>query len=308
MMKSRTRFPRFREIATASVSQNELPYTTVYTITYRQKEVLRDTLTGLFDQSYPTTRYEIVVLDDGSEDGTMELLWDLRHQSPVQMRVLSVFHEADYLSAKRFNQCVASASKTSSVFVHVEDAIVRPDFIWQHVKWHLQPIASLVSGAMFESETLTWEIAASDPDRRYLSPTGEPVECDFQAAWAKSMSYSRTMMAAIWEEPYDRPFDERMTGWGYHEVEFAWRMLQAGARIIYDPAAGVFHPRHTESKEGKRGFDRTDLINKGEAKNIEYICRKHGLSGLDEWSPPNTISWVDGTIWDRAACALRRLT
>jgi glycosyltransferase involved in cell wall biosynthesis len=305
-MKNRTPSPQFRENATDMASLNELPYTTAYTITYRQKEVLRQTLAGLFNQSYPATRYEIVVLDDGSEDGTRELLSDLTYQSPVPMKVLCVFHEADYLSAKRFNQCVSAASEATDVFVHVEDAIVRPDLIWQHVKWHMQPIACLVSGAMFEGKTLTWDIAASDPDRRYLSRSGDPVECDFQAAWAKSLSYTRTMMTVIWKEPYDRPFDERMTDWGYHEVEFAWRMLQAGARIIYDPAAGVFHPCHSESTESKRGFNRTELINKGEAKNIEYICRKHGLSGLDEWSSPRTITWIDRAIWDRAASVLRK--
>ena len=288
------------------ISVTELPYTTVYTITYRQKEVLEKTLSGLFDQTYPVTRYEIVVLDDGSEDGTLELLSRLTHLSPVQMKVLSVYHEADYLSAKRFNQCVAYASGITDVFVHVEDVIVRPDFIWQHVKWHIQPAPCLVSGAMFEGETVTWNLTASDPDRRYLAPDGDPVECDFQAAWAKSLSYTRAMMAAIWQEPYDRPFDERMTGWGYHEVEFAWRMLQAGAHVIYDPAAGVFHPRHNEAKERQRGFNRADLIREGEPKNIDYICRKHGLLGLDEWITPRAITWIDQAIWDRAVEALRK--
>lgn len=288
------------------VPATELPYASVYTITYRQKEVLRETLSGLFNQTYPAMRYEIIVLDDGSEDGTLELLSQLTQRSPVPMKTLSVFHEADYLSAKRFNQCVASASKSTDVFVHVEDAIVRPDFIWQHVKWHMQATPSLVSGAMFEGETVTWDLTASDPDRRYLSPDGDPVECDYQAAWAKSMSYARGMMASIWQEPYDRPFDERMTGWGYHEIEFAWRMLQAGARIIYDPAAGVFHPRHTEDREKRRGFDRAEVIREGEPKNIDYLCRKHGLSGLDEWAAPRAITWVDRAVWDRAAGALRK--
>lgn len=286
------------------VSAIELPYVTVYSITYRQKQILRQTLSDLFGQTYPVSRYEIVVLDDGSNDGTLELLYLLASRSPVPMKILSVDHEADYLSAKRFNQCVASASPLTDVFVHVEDVIVRPDFIWQHVKWHMQSVPSLVSGAMFEGEIVTWDLAASDPDRRYLAPNADPVECDFQAAWAKSLSYTRAMMASIWQEPYDRPFDERMTGWGYHEVEFAWRMLQAGVHIIYDPAAGVFHPPHVREAERLRGFDRASVMEEGESKNIDYLCRKHGLSGLDEWSAPRAITWIDWDIWARAATQL----
>lgn len=283
----------------------DLPYVTVYSITYRQKPVLRQTLRGIFDQNYPWDLYEIVVLDDGSEDGTLELLSEIANRSPVPMKILSVTHEADYLSAKRFNQCIAAAHPQTSVFVHVEDAILRPDFIWQHVKWHLQPDPSLVSGATFEGETVTWDFNACDPDRRYLTIDGSPVECDFQAAWAKSMSYTRLMMTLIWRDPYDRPFDERMTGWGYHEVEFALRMLQAGAHIVYDPAAGVFHPRHTPATERARGLDREALVREGESRNIEYLCCKHGISGLDAWIAPRPTDWVDQIIWTRAAGGLK---
>lgn len=286
----------------------DLPYASVYSITYRQKQVLKRTLDGLFQQNYPSDRYEIVVLDDGSNDGTLELLEALALQSPVPLKIISVPHEADYLSAKRFNQCVSAAAPRASVFVHIEDAVVRPDFVWQHVKWHIQPTAVLVSGAMFEGDTVTWELEACDPDRRYLSLDGRPVECDFQAVWAKSMSFSRAMMSKVWQEPFDRPFDERMTGWGYHEIEFALRMLRAGARMVYDPAAGVFHPRHTPVTEGNRGFDRETLVREGEEKNIDYLCRKHSLDGLDDWSDPRPIEWIDRAIWACAAQLLRAVT
>ena len=144
-----------------------LPFVTVYLITYRQKQILQETIAGVFRQRYPRDRYEIVVLDDGSGDGTEEMLSKLSYLSPVPMTARSVAHEADYLSARRFNQCVALASPRTSVFVHIEDVIVRPDLIWQHVKWHLLPTPSLDSAAMYEATNVTWDLALSDPDRRY---------------------------------------------------------------------------------------------------------------------------------------------
>lgn len=285
---------------------HSLPFVSVYLITFRQKHILQETLNGLFRQKYPRELYEIIVLDDGSADGTAELLLELANCSPVSMTTLSVQHEADYLSAKRFNQCIALSSSYTEVFVHIEDVIVRPDLIWQHVKWHLLPASSLVSGAMYEADTISWDLSASDPDRKYLSTDGAPVECDFQAAWAKSLSYTKKMIDLIWKEPYDKPFDERMTGWGYHEVEFALRMKKAGARIVYDPAAGVYHPPHTKSSESYRGLEREILVSEGEEQNIAYLCRKHGLDGLDAWEEPRLIDFIDHTIWAQAEKELER--
>ena len=95
------------------------------------------------------------------------------------MRVLAVEHEADYLSARRFNDCIAEVSDDVEVLVHVEDAFVRPDFIWQHVKWHVLATESLVSGAMFEGDHETWDPAACERGRLF-DATGQPVECDYR--------------------------------------------------------------------------------------------------------------------------------
>jgi hypothetical protein len=33
-----------------------------------------------------------------------------------------------------------------------------------------------------------------------------------------SLSYPRALVAAFWREPFERLFDERMTGWGFQEI------------------------------------------------------------------------------------------
>ncbi|MFA5334722.1 MAG: glycosyltransferase family 2 protein, partial [Candidatus Omnitrophota bacterium] len=45
--------------------------------TYNRKDLLKECLESLFDQTYPTEDYEIVVVDDGSTDGTEDLLRDM---------------------------------------------------------------------------------------------------------------------------------------------------------------------------------------------------------------------------------------
>jgi hypothetical protein len=74
-----------------------------------------------------------------------------------------------------------------------------------------------------------------------------------------------------------------MTGWGYHEVEFAYRLTQTGALVVYDPAAGVFHREHTPESEAGRGLDRPTILQADTARNEAYLLRKHALPRLPRW-------------------------
>jgi GT2 family glycosyltransferase len=74
-----------------------------------------------------------------------------------------------------------------------------------------------------------------------------------------------------------------MVGWGLHEVEMVYRMVLAGAELVYDPAAGVFHQNHTLSTEGRRHIDRSRATEDGYRFNERYVCAKHDLSALPRW-------------------------
>ena len=263
--------------------QNVPMKVSVYTITYNQCEIVKKTIAGLFEQDYPQTHYEIIVLDDGSNDDTLTILSDLSKQSPVPMRVLSCVHEADYMSAKRWNQCIAACSPQTEVFIQIDDVRLRPDFISQHIKWHIRGNRFLVTGAKFEGLTETWDLSTCQ--RSHLAePDGKARQTNFfTAVWGASLSFSRALMKKIYQPPYELPFDERMTGWGFQEVEFAYRLQKAGAKIIYDPAAGVFHQDHIEDFEMIRGLKRTKLVSQGVENNKAYLLGKHTLSELPRW-------------------------
>lgn len=258
-------------------------HVTVYTITYNQCEIVERTVRGLFEQNYPKSKYEIIVLDDGSTDNTPKMLAGLVQQSPVPMKVLSCSHEGDYLSARRWNQCIASSSPQSQVFIQIDDVRVRTDFIRQHIKWHAQGPWFLVTGAKFEGPSEVWGLPACRRSS-LAGPQGKAVEVEsFTAVWGASLSFSRALMNSVYQAPYELPYDEQMTNWGYQEVELAFRMKKAGAHIIYDPAAGVFHQDHNAETEARRGLSRQSLVRSGTENNQQYILKKHGLNEIPRW-------------------------
>ena len=259
------------------------PFVAVYTLTYNQCETIRLLAHDLIRQKYPVERYEIIILDDGSNDGTLEKLASLVMRCSVTVKLLHYQHKDHYLSARRWNQCIQAAESKAEVFVQTDDVRVRPDFVTQHVKWHLGQDDWLVTGAKFEGDSVSWDL--SKCRRRLLAgldgTASEIVACT--AVWGASLSFTRRAMDRVCCPPHDMPYDERMVGWGYHEVEFAMRMQRMGVRLVYDPAAGVFHRNHTKAIEAKRGLRRDELIEDGEERNVRYVLAKHGLRELPRW-------------------------
>jgi GT2 family glycosyltransferase len=252
---------------------------TVFTITYRQRDKVLPLLRDLARQDSPTDQREVIVLVDDGNDGTFDAVRSESSSLPYNLKSLLREHEADYLNAKRWNECIAAADPASEVFIQVDDVKTRPDFLRQHLKW-LQHPGTVVTGAKFEGDEATWDLAACR--RAHLAgPEGEARSVSAcTAAWGASLSYPRSLVEEVTAKPFDLPFDERMTGWGLHEVEMVYRMTLAGGNLVYDPAAGVFHQNHTTTSEAARGIDRARVVEEGYQRNEKYVCAKHGLSSL----------------------------
>lgn len=259
-----------------------LPLVTVFTMTYNQRDKILDLANDLAAQDYPRDRFDFVVLDDGSTDGTADALGAQAHRLPYELRVLRRTHDADYLSAQRWNECIGSAPD-SSVFVQVDDVRVRRDFVRAHARWHNGDGSVVVAGPKIEGDEVTWDLSRCA--RAHLAgPNGEARETPhWTACWGASLSYSRDLVEMLTTSEYERPFDSRMTGWGYHEVEFACRAAAAGARIVYDPAVAIFHQAHTPVNDTGRGLDHADHKAAGATKNEKYLLHKHGLTVLPRW-------------------------
>jgi glycosyltransferase involved in cell wall biosynthesis len=63
----------------------EVPFVSVVIPTHNRRELLKATLGSLFKQSYPKERYEIIVADNESTDGTEEMVRSLRADAPCAL-------------------------------------------------------------------------------------------------------------------------------------------------------------------------------------------------------------------------------
>jgi hypothetical protein len=133
--------------------------------------------------------------------------------------VLRREREGDYLSGKRWNECIAASAPTHQVLIQVDDVRVRPDFVDRHVRWQ--------GGGQL----------------------------------------TRALVAALWREPFERPFDERMTGWASTRWSSPTAPSEPGP-YRNDRGRGIDHDRH-KALDG--------------ARNEEYVRSTHGLAALPRW-------------------------
>lgn len=271
-----------------------LPALSVLLPTYRQPEVLVQTLRDLNQQTYPADAWELVLLDDGSCDGSdIIALETISDEIPVSLKRRPSGYGGENEHSSLFNELVALADDDTDVFVHVEDVRLRQDYLHHHAKWHRPGRMNLVTGPMCEAPFETFEPAACDRwELMEMGGEAEAYRCGFRSIWAKTMSYPRELATQLTELGGGSPFDAEMEDWGYHEVEFAYRAAYHGdAQCIYDTNCGVYHrPHNSRDESTHRGIDREAQQKKGEERNIEFICKKHDIESLPSWKVGEPIT------------------
>jgi glycosyltransferase involved in cell wall biosynthesis len=56
-----------------SAETKEIPFVSIVICTYNRKDLLKDCLNSIFSANYPSSLYEVIVVDGGSTDGTIDL-------------------------------------------------------------------------------------------------------------------------------------------------------------------------------------------------------------------------------------------
>jgi len=260
--------------------------------------VLVQTLRDLNRQTYPSESWELVVIDDGSGDGSDIIVFEtLSDEVPVQLRRYPPGSGGTNSHALLFNELIELSSPETDRLIHVEDVRIQDDFLAHHAKWQTGNEEFLVTGPMCEQAQETFDPSTCSRWKLVQdgAADGRAFTCGFRSIWAKSMSYSVSLVRQLTELGGGSPFDAAMRDWGYHETEFAYRASNhAGATCVYDVDCAVYHPAHSPRDERLyRGFDREAELDEGEDQNVTYVCEKHDIFELPPWQSGESIERPD---------------
>lgn len=215
-----------------------MPDLTVVIPTHNGGRILHGTLDALKRQTVPPERFEVVVVDDGSTDGSTD---GIEQTGPLLVRVVKQHNEGR--SAAR-NRGAAEARGRVLLFLDA-DVWATPELIAAHLGHHGERDNLGVQGpsppAPEALTTLFMRACHVWPDwtirkREDLSP--------FHVI-TRNFSVDRDAFTRV------GGFDEGFTGYGWEDMELAFRLTKRGVLLRYEPSALAFH-YHIQTLETHR--------------------------------------------------------
>jgi GT2 family glycosyltransferase len=235
----------------------------------RRKTVMR-TVEALSAQNLPSADYEIIVVVDGSTDGTAEALRLLR--SGCRLRVIEQENRGP--SAAR-NTGFRAAAADLVLFLD-DDMLADPGLVQGHIAAHAGPGRCIAFGALYLSPDSPFSLAAECFNREigafYLERNRNPqLEWHIEDCVFSNASLSRALLEEI--GGFDETFRKR------EDLELGIRLFHSGAQ-----------PRYVESAIARQYSEKSsaDLISDAEAfaEADVRLARKHpgvAVEGLLDW-------------------------
>ena len=234
----------------------------VVVTTFNRREVLARCLQALEDQDCPPTQFEVIVVVDGSTDGTLEYLRSLRY-GPA----LTVIDQPNRGLAAARNAGLAAARFEIVLFLD-DDLLCKPRVVSDHLKAHTTGGKVLAFGPVLVAAA-PLEAAAARLTRTYYADSiygplaqGESPVWPIHARVPPNSSISREVLLEF------GGFDEAFVN-AHEDIELGIRLWRGGVNFIYLPDAKVEH-LYTKSS---RDLAVSEARRTGKFEIL--LCRKH---------------------------------
>jgi len=213
--------------------------------TYNRLEKLQKTLESLRAQTLDRKEFEVIVVDDGSSDGTREFMEKFLAPDNLKLRYFFVSHGGP---GRARNLGIEKAQGEIILFCG-DDMYPAKNLLAVHKKQHIEKPGGAVLGiALWDSREKVTAFM------HYLAPAGPQFHYntikDENSAGFEHFYTCNISLAKKWLEA--EKFDERFN-FAFDDIELGLRLEKKGLKIIFNPEAKVFHSHyHDEEKFGHR--------------------------------------------------------
>lgn len=204
------------------------PYFTIVIPTYNRVERLRRVILALEQQTYPLDAFEVVVVSDGSTDGTDTYLNGLR--SKVRVRW---FTQPNRGPAAARNLAVQKADGEIILFID-DDVVPEPQILQEHARSHGEAnrdvvvVGPLLNPAVFNmSPWVRWEQETLMRQYRALQRGDWPASARQFYTGNASLRRSHILSVGGFDEGFRRAED----------VELAYRLADRGLSFLFNMQA-----------------------------------------------------------------------
>jgi len=208
-----------------------MPEISVVIPTYNRLDTLEHVIPSLLDQDILRDRYEIIVADSQSSDGTAEYFKSIR----------AVAHNVRHLPGAYSGRAAArnagiSAATSDLVLFNDADIIASRDLLSRHLQRHAEQENIAVVGLEVQVRSLEEYRAKRDhPELRNPLHPARRKRLSWLYFLTGNASARRTDLVRV------GCFDESFTGYGHEDLELGYRLSRGGTTIYYEPRAVSYH-------------------------------------------------------------------
>lgn len=201
--------------------------------THNQRHILEYCLKILFDQTASPDTYELVIVDDGSNDGTSEMIQELRKKSPCQL-----IYKWHLNTGRSYTRNTGALLAHGKYLIFLDgDMLVRREFVAAHLAAHRRP-GLIAHGPVVNTEEL------KDPN------DGPKRVYDFSRAFFATGNVSLERETFIASGMFDTDFTE----YGWEDLELGERLRKMGLQTVKSPGAWSYHLQKRLTYEGIPGL------------------------------------------------------
>ncbi len=276
-------------------ANGDRPKASVVIPTYNASGLLRDTLQSLARQRIDPADFEIIVADDGSSDDTRTVAKSFstryHYQEDLGFRAGTARNEGARLAA-------------APLLIFLDTGIVAgPDFVGRHIAAHEGgEVPRMISGYNYGYDPdstvpgLAEALKRLPPEGVVEQYHGDPAINDVRDRLLAPYDYDLDQMVVPWVYMFTAncsiraddfwaagAFDERFTGWGGEDWEFAYRLSKHGLRFgMTREAWGIETPveRDMDTRMGELLHNTTVFLEK-----YPEPCIEIGWAATDRYEP-----------------------
>jgi GT2 family glycosyltransferase len=237
---------------------------------YNARDGLARCLASLRHSTIPL---EVVIVDDGSADGTRDVVQAAERDLDLRYRFVPRTSQSGRAAAR--NLGVHTAANEIILFVDA-DEIVPPTLAEQHLRYHrIRPDAVVLGPRGYLPQTTGLDL------QKPFRPDDHPdrVDSDARDQVLAALSDNLNDLATCWHYLFTcnasvrrdalldaGGFDEGFSGWGLEDSELGYRLRRRGMAFAYHPGARIYH-QHRQTM--------TPRMYEEWCGNLRYFIERH---------------------------------
>ncbi len=225
---------------------------TIQLCTYNRAALLERVLEACFDQTIPADSYEVVLVNDGSQDDTPAVIERARRIATCRFTVID---QPNGGLANARNAGIAQATGERIAFID-DDVLPTPVLAAEHLKSDERHGDVVVRGAAINTESFD----------ALPIPVWTPRNYSGNWFWTTNVSVRRSRLDAAGGR-----FDESFSEYGWEDIELGLRLRELGTKAVFNRFAVVFHYKPRPKATGVAGMVRQVRAQARTAVRLEQL-------------------------------------